>query len=104
MIGEALYIANGEGAATAERVIPRGPVHLAIVAGRRQRAVEARFSDGAIRLVPSSDLALAAPLSASEEAEYQRLDAQLAGTIGEARALKRFNQLRLRSLLFGSET
>jgi hypothetical protein len=54
------------------------------------------------RLVPAADLVPAEALTDAEEAEYRRLDAQLAGTIGEARTLKRFNGLRLRSLMFGT--
>jgi hypothetical protein len=55
------------------------------------------------RLVPASDLVPAAPLTDAEEREYDQLDRQLAGTIGEARTLKRFNALRLRWILFGGE-
>jgi hypothetical protein len=74
-----------------------------MIDGRRQRAVPVRLVDerGSVQaLVPASDLVPAAALSEAEEAEYLRLDAQLAGTIGEARTLKRFNALRLRSLIF----
>jgi len=77
---------------------------LAVIDGRRQRAMPLRLIGEAgtgERLVPTSDLVPAAPLTAAEEAEYARLDAQLAGTLGEARTLKRFNGLRLRSLVFG---
>jgi hypothetical protein len=106
MIGEqnhVLWIERGDGAAVAHRVIPSGAVRLAVVNDRRQRAVPVRVvGHGDERLVPASELVPAAPLNALEEDEYQALDQQLAGTIGEAVALKRFNGLRLRSLMFGS--
>lgn len=102
MIGAVLWIERGDGAAIAHRALPTGPVRLAVVEDRRLRAVPIRLAEGGERLVPANDLAPAAPLTADEEREYARLDAQLAGTMGEARTLKRFNSLRLRSLLFGS--
>jgi hypothetical protein len=101
-----LYIERGDGAAVAHRAIPRGDVCLAVIDSRRQRAVPIQMIDerGAVQaLVPAADLVAAEPLTAAEEAEYRRLDAQLAGTIGEARTLKRFNALRLRSVMFGGE-
>lgn len=106
MIGpQALYVANGDGAAKAHRCIPAGPPRLAIIEGRRQRCAPIRILDQAgtrEALVPCADLVPAEPLSDADERECRRLDAQLAGTIGEARTLKRFNQLRLRSLVCGS--
>ena len=105
MIGEILWIERGDGAARAHRAIPRGAARLAIVGGRRQRAVPIRVAgETDDRMVAAGELVPAKPLTTAEEAEYQRLDAQLAGTLGEARALRRFNGLRLRSLLFGSAT
>jgi hypothetical protein len=105
MIGRVLlYIEHGDGAASAHRAIPNGDVHLAFIDERRQRAIPVKLVDAhEDRVVPAGDLVPAEALSADEEAEYQRLDALLAGTIGEARTLKRFNALRLRSLLFGVE-
>jgi hypothetical protein len=106
MIGTVLlYIEHGDGAAIAHRAIPRGDVRLAVIGDRRQRAVPIQMIDerGSVQaLVPAADLVAAESLTAAEEAEYQRLDAQLAGTIGETRTLKRFNSLRLRSLMFGA--
>jgi hypothetical protein len=104
MIGTVLlYIEHGDGAAVAHRALPSGTVRLAVVEDRRQRAVPVKLVDAhQDRLVPAADLVAAEPLSAAEEAEYRHLDAQLAGTIGEARTLKRFNALRLRSLMFGA--
>lgn len=108
MIGTVLlYVEHGDGAAKAHRAIPRGDICLAVIDGRRQRAMPVQMLDerGSVQaLVPMSDLVPAEPLTAAEEREYARLDAQLAGTMGEARTLKRFNQLRLRSLMFGSAT
>ena len=106
MIGTVLlYIEHGDGAAVAHRAVPRGDVRLAVVEGRRQRAMPVQMIDerGSVQaLVPAADLVPAEPLTAAEEGEYSRLDAQLAGTMGEARTLKRFNSLRLRSVMFGS--
>lgn len=107
MIGDhltMLWIERGDGAAVAHRALPCGPVHLATIDERRQRGTPVRLigqAGASERLVPSCDLVPAEPLNDAEEAEYRRLDAQLAGTMGEARALKRFNALRLRSLMFG---
>jgi hypothetical protein len=99
-----LYIERGDGAAIAQRALVRGEVRMASFDGRRQRAVPVKLVDAREdRIVRVADLIDAAPLTAAEEAEYRRLDAQLAGTIGEARTLKRFNALRLRSLMFGDE-
>lgn len=102
MIGEHLWIANGEGAAKAHRVLIAGPVKLAEVDGRRQRAQPVRQVErgGAAVLVPARDIVPAAPLTPAEEREYDRLDRALAGTIGDTDKLRRFNALRLRSLLF----
>lgn len=105
IIGEQLWIERGDGAARAHRVRPCGPVRLAIIEGRRQRATPVRLlgvAGASERYVPASELVPAEPLTRAEEAEYNRLEEQLAGTIGEARALKRFNCLRLRSLIFGA--
>ena len=100
-IGELLWIERGDGAAVAHRAIRCGRPQLAVVDGRRQRAVRVHLIESRQeRLVAASELVPAAPLTPEEEREYDRLDAQLAGTIGEARALKRFNALRLRSLLY----
>lgn len=106
MIGDPhlLWIELGDGAAAAHCVGWAGKPCLAVIDGRRQRAVPIRLANGygdLNRLVPASELVPATPLTAAEEAEYHRLDAQLAGTLGEARTLKRFNGLRLRSLMFG---
>jgi hypothetical protein len=99
-----LYIEHGDGAAVAHRALANGRARLAVLEGRRQRAIPVHLLDvREDRLAPAADVVAAAPLTAAEEAEYQRLDAQLAGTIGEARTLKRFNALRLRSLMFGCE-
>lgn len=107
MIGTVvLYIERGDGAAVAHRAVPRGDVCLAVIDGRRQRAMPVQMLDerGSVQaLVPAADLVSAEPLSAAEETEYARLDAHLAGTLGEARTLKRFNALRLRWLMFGGE-
>lgn len=102
VIGEHLYVENGDGAAKAHRVVPWGQPRLAVIGDRRQRALPVRFIGTTDeRLVPAVDVVPAAPLTDDEEREYQRLDRQLAGTMGEARAVKRFNALRLRSLMFG---
>lgn len=102
MIGEKLWIAHGDGAAAAHRIVVAGKPRLVEVGGKRRRAVAVRLlGDGGMRTVPVSDLTDAAPLSPAEEREYDHLDAQLAGTFGEADTLRRFNALRLRSLLFG---
>lgn len=99
MINAMLWIENGEGAALAHRVTIAGKPFFQPIEGRRQRAVKIR-GDCLDRYVPMTELTAAAPLSPAEEAEYRRLDRELAGTIGDARKLKRFNALRLRSLLF----
>ena len=104
MIGDPhmLWIERGDGAAKPHRVAAVGAVRLAVIDDRRQRAVSIRLAgEFDERLVPAGELVPAAPLTDTEEREYQRLDAQLAGTHGEARALKKFNGLRLRWLLFG---
>jgi hypothetical protein len=107
MIGhQLLYIERGDGAAVAHKALQCGDPRLATLDGRRQRALPLRLLDEAgtePRLIPAVDLAPAAPLNAAEEVEYRRLDALLAGTLGEARTVKRFNHLRLRSLMFGAE-
>lgn len=101
MIGERLWIENGEGAAKAHRVILAGPPRRAAIGGKVRHAVEVREpGSAASRLVPCADLVDAAPLTAADEAEYRRLDARLAGTKGDAALLRRFNALRLRSLMF----
>lgn len=101
MIGEMLWIENGDGAAVAHRGIVRGRPHLVSFDGRKQRAVlfrpVGRFLD---TVVPVTHLTEAAPLSEAEEREYQRLDSELARTVGDSRKLRRFNALRLRSLIF----
>lgn len=104
MIGTVLlFIERGDGAAVAHRALLRGDVRLAVIDDRRQRTVQVKLIDAHLdRLVPAADLVPAEPLNDAEEAEYRRLDAQLAGTMGEARTLKRFNALRLRSLTFGT--
>lgn len=103
-IGEQLWIEHGDGAAIAHRALPIGNVRLAIVDDRRQRAIPIRLiEERQERLIAAGELVAAEPLSAAEEREYEQLDRQLAGTMGEARALKRFNALRLRSLLFGAD-
>jgi len=100
---EQLWIESGDGAAKAHRVIPWGQPRLAVIEDRRCRAIPVRFVGSANeRLVPATDLVPATPLTEAEEREYQKLDAVLAGTMGEARTLKRFNGLRLRSLIFGA--
>jgi hypothetical protein len=103
VIGEVLlFIERGDGAAVAHRVMANGKVRLGVVDDRRQRAVPVKLIDmRQERLVPAADVVPATALIAAEEAEYHKLDAQLAGTVGEARALKRFNALRLRWLMFG---
>lgn len=104
IIGERLWIECGDGAARAHRAVPVEKPCLAVIDGRRQRAVGIRLvgpHGAAPVLVPQGDLVPAEPLTDTEEREYNRLDCQLAGTIGETRALKRFNSLRLRSLMFG---
>lgn len=102
-IGEEIWIENGAGAARAHRVVRVGPVHLAPIGESRRRAVLIQSVERAgdpTRLVPVSELTAAAPLSAAEEAEFHRLDRELAGTKGEAGRLSRFNALRLRSLIY----
>lgn len=91
-LNEVLWIEWGEGAA-------RG--HRACLLGRgRGKATIALLDCGGRRDVPAGELVPAAPLSAEEEREYDRLDAELAGTLGEGRKLRRFNGLRIRGLLF----
>lgn len=101
-INERLWIENGAGAARAHRVVPIGPPRLAEVDGRRCRAVEVReIGCGSARLVPEAELTPAAPLSAADLHAYELLDRQLAGTLGDARLLAKFNALRLRAVIFG---
>ncbi len=103
MIGEQLWIERGDGAAKAHRCILAGRARLDTVAGKRRRVVPIQIVESrARRDVPASELAPATPLTAAEEREYDRLDAALAGTFGEADLLRKFNALRLRSLMFGS--
>lgn len=92
IINEALWIENGEGAARAHRVCITGS------AGRDALITFLDTPGRGTGRVPRSELASAAPLSPAEEREYDRLDAELAGTIGDRRKLRRFNALRLRSL------
>ena len=103
-INEQLWIERGGDATTAHRVVAIGPTHIAQVDGRRCRAVLVRKIDrtgeGSV-LVPAAELTEAAPLSADDEREYARLDAELAGTIGDTAKLRRFNALRLRGLVYG---
>ncbi|HEX5183619.1 MAG TPA: hypothetical protein VFW19_10770 [Allosphingosinicella sp.] len=102
IIGERLWIENGDGAAVAHRVIATGSPRLAEIGAHRRRAVPIQIVGGDRRIVPVSELTEAAPLSTADEAEYRRLDAELAGTIGDGAKLARFNALRLRSIMFGS--
>lgn len=91
-INQALWIEHGDGAARA---------HPVCILGRRGRETVVRLLDGndtAARAVKPAEIVPAAPLSPHEEAEYQRLDRELAGTLGDKRKLRRFNALRLRSL------
>lgn len=91
-LNEILWIERGDGAARA---------HRACLLGRRRAAATIALLDGGGRRdVPAAEIVPAAPLTAAEEREYQRLDAELAGTHGEARKLRRFNGLRLRSLVY----
>ncbi|MEA3017330.1 MAG: hypothetical protein QOI38_2052 [Sphingomonadales bacterium] len=92
-LNEVLWIENGDGAA-------RG--HRACLIGRnRTKATIALLERGGDRReVAVAELTAAEPLTADEEREYERLDAELAGTIGEARKLRRFNALRIRSLIY----
>lgn len=92
-LNKVLWIERPEGAAVAHRA-------CLIERGRKTAAIALLDGSGARREVPAGDLVPAAPLGALEEAEYQKLDRQLAGTIGDSRKLRRFNALRLRSLLF----
>jgi hypothetical protein len=104
VIGQQLWIENGGGAPTAHRVILSGRPHHAVIDGRKRRAIIVRkvntIGEGSL-VVAMAELTEAAPLSAADEAEYQRLDAELAGTIGDSAKLVRFNALRLRWLMFG---
>lgn len=102
IIGERLWIENGDGAAVAHRVIATGSPMLADIDAHRRRAVPIQIVGGERRIVPVSELTEAAPLSPADEAEYRRLDVELAGTIGDSGKLARFNALRLRSVLFGA--
>lgn len=54
-------------------------------------------------VVPANELFPTSPTSLADEAEYDRLDALIAGTRGDRRQLHPFHALRLRSLIYGSE-
>lgn len=102
LVRERLWIEDGDGAAKAHRVLVSGDPHLVEIEGRRRRSVEVRtIGNGAVRVVPMSELTAAAPLMAEEVEEYDRLDGELAGTFGDGDKLRTFNALRLRALLFG---
>jgi hypothetical protein len=104
MINEALWIERGDGAAVAHRVIRLGKPFRGVSFGTRRTLIDVALLDSGGRAsAPVAELADARPLTAAEEAEYDRLDAKLAGTIGDARTLRRFNALRLRSLTYGSQ-
>jgi hypothetical protein len=105
VINERLWIENGAGAAKAHRVVPTDKPRLALVGDRRQRVVPVRkldrLGDGTV-LVPAAELADAAPLSPADVAQYDRLDAELAGSlVTDSRKMKAFNALRLRALVYG---
>lgn len=104
VIGEKLWVERGDGAPIGHRVVEIGKPFKGTHFGKRTTLVDVCLIDtGARTAAPMSELVPAAPLTAAEEAEYLELDMQLAGTIGDARKLRRFNGLRLRSLLFGGE-
>ena len=91
-VNEVLWIERGDGAAKGHRACLTG--------SSRAGATIVLLEGGACREVAAGELAPAAPLTEAEEREYRRLDAALAGTRGEARTLRRFNALRLRSLIY----
>ncbi|HEX8224487.1 MAG TPA: hypothetical protein VF605_11785 [Allosphingosinicella sp.] len=92
--GEILWIERPDGAAVAHKV-------RAIEPGRKTTKIVLLDGSGARHDVPTGDLTPAAPVTAAERAEYHRLDAELAGTIGDSRKLRRFNMLRLRWIVCG---
>lgn len=105
-INERLWIEKGDGAAVAHRCVlaGSGKPTLHQFEGRRQRCLCIRIigGDGSLLAAPVNDVVPAAPLSAAEEAEYQRLDLKLSRSPrGDAGDLRRFNSLRLRWLMFG---
>lgn len=102
VIGEKLWIEMPGEVARPHRVLPIGKPCLAEVAGRRQRAIEVREigTPGSI-MIPLAELTDAAPLSPADLAEYDRLDAELAGTIGDRKKLLPFMALLWRRDLFG---
>lgn len=102
VIGEKLWIEMPGEVARPHRVLPIGQPRIAEVHGRRQRAIDVRVLGGfGIVLVPVAELTEAAPLSAAELADYDRLDGELAGTIGDRRKVRAFMTLFHRRQLFG---
>lgn len=91
---EVLWIERPDGAAVARKA-------RAIEPGRKTTKIVLLDGSGTRRDVPTAELAPARPLSADEVAEYECLDAELAGTIGDSRKLRRFNALRLRAIIYG---
>jgi hypothetical protein len=104
VVNERLWLQMPGEVASAHRVVLAGQPCMAEVRGQRTRAVAVRkiaaAHEGAI-LVPLAELLNAAPLSAADRAEYDRLDRQLAGTHGERRALRAFFGLLHRSVTYG---
>jgi hypothetical protein len=95
-LAEILWIERPAGAAVAHKA-------RAIEPGRKITKIVLLDGSGARRDVPTGELAPARPLTAAEVADYHRLDAELAGTIGDSRKLARFNALRLRWIAYGTE-
>jgi hypothetical protein len=103
VINERLWIEMPGEVAVPHRVIPVGDPQLAEVGGRRQRSIAVRrIGDGyGPFLVPIAELVDAAPLTPAEIADYDRLDGELAGTIGDSRKLRAFNGLLHRRQIYG---
>lgn len=98
-----LWIERPDGAAVGHRCMivgDRPALHL--FDGRRRRCHCIKIlGQSELLAAPVDHVVPAMPLSPAEVAEYSRLDADLAGTFGDARLLTRFNGLRLRALHFG---
>lgn len=102
VLGEKLWIEMPGEVARPHRVVPIGEPRLVELDGRRQRAITVRTLDHlGVVTIPVAELAEAAPLSAADVAEYDRLDGELAGTIGDRKKLLPFMALFWRRQLFG---
>ena len=104
VVNEKLWLQMPGEVATAHRVVVTGQPVMAEVRGQRTRAIPVRKISAAhegTHLVPAAELLDATPLSPAEQAEYRRLDGQLAGTIGDRRRLLAFFGLVHRAAIYG---